>query len=164
MLSVRLAIAAILIAASVGTAHAQDPASRIVGAWRITGFVRSGISGQAEKVYGEKPVGHWLFTKGGHTIALTVAEHRQKPAGAPMTDAERAHLHRTMYAFSGTYTVVGTKLTVRWEASWNDAWTGGEQTHEITIIGNKLSIITLPFKSMADGYEQVVAATFERVE
>ena len=53
---------------------------------------------------------------------------------------------------------------VRVDASWNQSWTGTEQVRQIEIAGNKLTIITPPFKSMIDGVEQIVTTTYERVE
>lgn len=160
-----LAVAFACAAGLAPPAPAQDLASQIVGVWKSTGWVRKEVAtGKVDKLYGDQPVGHWVFTKGGRTLVLTVAQDRKKPAAPVITDPERVELQKSMFAYSGSYKVEGTKLMVRVEASWNQSWTGTEQVRQIEIAGNKLTIITLPFKSMIDGVEQVVTTTYERVE
>jgi Lipocalin-like domain len=124
-----------------------------------------GRDGQGSKLYGDQPVVYNIYTKGGRVIVFAVAEGRKAPAKAEPTDAERIDLFKTMYAFSGTYKVEGNnKLVHRIDGSWNQSWTGTDLTCLVEIAGDKQKIDTVPFKSVLDGQEIVVATTFERVE
>src|SRR5262245_49378552 len=72
---------------------ADDIGSPIVGLWKLTGTTtRNVATGMVERQYGERPSGYQLFTKGGHTIFISVAENRKPPSQSMPTVAERAAL------------------------------------------------------------------------
>src|SRR5689334_16077609 len=109
---------ALIVAMGLLTAHAatpaasaQDLASQIVGTWKLISFERKELqTGKTTKFYGERPVGYSVYTKGGHFLVYLIAEGRKKPASSEATDAELAALYKTMYAYSGAYSVEGNKL------------------------------------------------------
>jgi hypothetical protein len=147
-------------------AAAEDLASSIVGVWKLTSFTRNDVgTNKTSKPFGERPGGYNVYTRNGHVLVFGLAEGRRAPAKPDLSDAERIDLFKSMYAFSGTYKVEGNnKLVYHVDGSWNQSWTGTDLTRQVEIAGNKLTIVTPPFKSVADGLDIVVTTTYERAE
>ena len=147
------------------TASAQDMASQIVGAWKWTSHVYKEVAtGKTTHVYGEKPSGLMVYTKGGNLVYAVFGDNRKAPAGAAATDAERAGLFNTMAAATGTYKVEGNMLAITYSGSWNQSWTATTQKRQIEIVGNKLTLMSAPFKSAQTGQDTVFVVSYERVE
>ena len=147
-------------------AAAQDLASSIVGVWKMISWTRKDVAtGKTSKLYGEQPVGYNVYTRNGRVLVFAVAEGRKAPTKPEPSDAERIDLFKSMFAYSGTYKAEGNnKLVYRIDGSWNQSWTGTDLTRKVEIAGNKLTIVTPPFKSVLDGQEIVVTTTYERAE
>ena len=164
----RILIAAAATAFALTVAQpvpAQDLASSIVGVWKIKSFERKEIAtGNLSKPFGENPNGMIIYTKGGHFSSNGFAEGRKVPTAPAPADAERIELHKTMYAFSGSYKVEGGASTATVTSSWNQAWTGQVQKRPVKIEGNLLTVVTGPFMSPGDGVEIVLTSVFERLE
>jgi hypothetical protein len=147
------------------TASAQDLASQIVGAWKWTSHVYKEVAtGKTTNVYGDKPSGLMVYTKGGSLVYAVFGDNRKAPASAPATDADRAGLFNTMAAATGTYKVEGNMLAITYNGSWNQSWTGTTQKRQIEIVGNKLTLMSAPFKSAQTGQDTVFVVSYERVE
>jgi hypothetical protein len=145
-------------------AAAQDLASLVVGVWNLTSLSEKEVAtGKIVHPMGEKPIGHLMYSKGGHLVWIAVADNRKGPAGASFTDAERINLFNTMGAASGTYKVEGNTLLTTYETSWNQRMTDTTQKRQIEIVGNKLTITWPPSKNLA-GQEVIYVSTYERVE
>lgn len=159
------AATALLLALSTHGASAQDLASQIVGTWKWTGHVYKEVAtGKTTNAFGEWPTGLQVFTKSGRLVYAVFADNRKPPAGNPATDAERAALHNTMAAATGTYKVDGTTLSISYSGSWNQSWTGTTQKRQIEIIGNRLTLTSAPYKSAQTGQDTVFVVTYERVD
>lgn len=159
------AVAVAFLVSFAPTAAAQDLATQIVGTWKWTSHVYKEVAtGKNSNVYGEKPSGLIVFTKGGNLVYAVFGDNRKPPAGSPATEAERAGLFNTMAAASGTYKVEGNTLAITYSGSWNQSWTGTTQKRQIDIVGNKLSLTSAPFKSTQTGQETVFVVTYDRVE
>lgn len=158
------ATAALLISLAQ-SASAQDLRSQIVGAWKWTGHVYREVgTGKTSNVYGEKPTGLMVYTKSGNLVYAVFGDNRQPPASTPATDAERAALFNTMAAATGVYSVEGSTLAITYSGSWNQSWTGTTQKRQIEIVGDKLTLMSAPFKSPQSGQETAFVVTYERVE
>jgi hypothetical protein len=158
-------LTAVLTLAITQPAVAQDVKTSIVGTWKITSQVRKEIAtGATANIFGPKPVGYITYTKSGHMVWFFVSSDRQAPASANLTDAERAHLFRTLAGGSGTYTVDGKKVTMRYDASWHQLWSGTDVPVDAEINGTTLTMTNLPFKSPQDGKDVTVVTTWERVD
>ena len=132
--------------------------------WKYTSVTSTEVvSGKVAKLLDDKPNGYVIYTKGGRFLWSIVAEERAKPS-AGVSDAEAVLLFRTLSAGSGTFKVEGSVLTLTFDSSWNQLWTGTSQKRNIEIVGNKLTATTDPVKASATGLESVNQATFERVE
>jgi hypothetical protein len=154
-----------LFAAGVHPGSAQDLATEIIGTWKLADLVRKDTAtGAIVKTFGEKPIGHIVYTKVNRAVWFFAANDRKTPAGPNPTDAERSALFNTMAGCSEVYRVEGHKIVGRCEASWNQAWTGIERTSSAEIAGKTLTLTSTPFKSAIDGKEVVVMTTWERVE
>jgi hypothetical protein len=145
-------------------ARAEDLASQIVGVWKVVSNNNKEVAtGKVNYPFGEKPAGYVVYTKGGHLIFSIVAGDRAKPAGANATDAERVILFNSLAAGSGTYKVDGNTLTVTYDSSWLQTWTGTTQKRKIAISGNRLTVTSDP-TTLVDGREVVFENVGDRVE
>ena len=136
MLKWTMVILGVLVAANQGLAQERE---KLIGVWKLLSFdVERQATGERKPQYGNKPNGYIVFTSEGRFIGMVTAEGR-KPGS---TDAERAALHRTMIAYSGTYTVEGEKFTTKVDISWNESWTGTEQVRFYKLSGGRLDIIS----------------------
>jgi len=97
-------------------------------------------------------------------VYAVFGDNRKAPAGAAATDAERAGLFNTMAAATGTYKVEGNMLAITYTGSWNQSWTATTQKRQIEIVGNKLTLMSAPFKSAQTGQDTVFVVSYERVE
>src|SRR4029077_10902136 len=159
------AVALALLLTLPRPAPAQDLASQLVGVWNLNSQVRKEIAtGATSNSYGEKPVGRFIFTRGGHAAFTIVGTDRKAPASPNLTDAERVELFKTLSFGSGTYKVEGNKVVTRYDTSWHQLWTGKDISAQSDINGKTLTLTTEPFKAAADGKEVVVVTTWERLE
>ena len=158
--------AALCLLLPTASALAQDDlATSIVGTWRMVSHMHKEVaSGATASAYGQKPVGYFVYTRGGHVLWFFVADNRRAPASANITDAERVELFKTMAAGGGSYKIEGKRLVVRYDVSWHQLWTGKEQSADAEIDGKVLKLMTAPFKRSSDGRDVVVVSTWERVE
>jgi Lipocalin-like domain len=153
-----------LVVAIAQPVAAEDLATSIVGAWKLSSFERKEVaSGKIERPYGERPIGQFIFTRGGHSSWFITAENRKPPASPQVTDAERVDLFKTMAACSQTYKVVGNKVVETCNASWNQLWTGMQRANTVEIKGNTLTVTTPPYKT-PQGVESIAIVTWERAE
>jgi hypothetical protein len=85
----------------------------IVGVWKVLSIETKELgSDKIAKPFGDRLNARFVFTAGGYMSAVIASADRKAPAGPNPTDAERAELHRTMSAYSGTYRLEGNKLIV----------------------------------------------------
>ena len=146
-------------------APAQDLASQLVGVWNLSSYLRKEVAtGATQNSFGEKPIGQFIYTRGGHSAFTIVGTDRKAPASPNLTDAERIELFKTMAFGSGTYKVEGNKFVTHYDTSWHQLWTGKDISSQNEINGKTLTNTSEPFKSSIDGKEVVVVTTWERVE
>jgi hypothetical protein len=155
----------VFLATLAQSAAAQDLGSQLVGVWVIgSNISKETATGIELKLMGDNPQGFAFFRKGGHFAFILTAKERKGPAGAQITDAERAALYATMAATTGTYKVDGSKVTLTYAATSNRIWVGTTQTRSIEIAGNKLTWTSPPQKNMNTGTETVFVITMDRAE
>ena len=147
------------------SAAAQDPASSVVGVWKLNSLVTKEVAtGKTVHPFGEGTIGYAIYTRGGHFMTINTGANRKAAAGASPTDAERVELFRTMSFTSGTYRQEGNKVISRYDQSWHQAWTGTERVGTFEITGKTLTSAGTPFKSSLTGLDVVAISTLERVE
>jgi hypothetical protein len=138
-----------------------DLASSIIGVWRYTSFLDKEVqSGNVLKPFGENPSGYIVYTSGGHIVFLLVGD-RSVPASPNPTDAERIACS-ALCALAPAYIYIRSKvmaLSINWDASWSQWWTGRTQKRKVEIEGNKMTITSAPTKSVATGREIIFIIT-----
>jgi len=145
-------------------AAAQDLTTQLNGVWKLTSLVQREIAtGTTTNTYGEKPGGYAVFTRGGHFIWGFFTDGRKAPAGPVPSDAERVALYNTLAVGSGSYRVEGNTVSLRYDSSWNQSWTGTERKAEMQVSGKTLTWKSPSFKSL-DGKDVIAITTLERVE
>jgi hypothetical protein len=131
--TVTFAIGALLIAQSAGA----DDRERLIGTWKIVSYDNEFQDGSPRRaLYGQNPTGYVILTAEGRMMGIVAGEGR-KPA---KTDEERATLLRTMFAYSGMYSLEGDRWITSVEVSWNPAWNGTEQVRFYKLDGNRLEV------------------------
>ncbi len=143
----------------------MDLASSIVGVWRYVSFIDKEVeTGKILKPFGETPSGYIVYTKGGH-ILFTLIGDREIPKTPNPSDPEKIALFKSSSSCGGRYKVEHDgSVTVTWDASWNQWWTGRSQRRQIEIEDDRMTITSAPTKSVATGREIVFVTTLERVE
>jgi hypothetical protein len=118
----------------------DDTKQKLQGVWKLESFVVESLETKERKaIYGEKPNGYLIVTP-ERFVAILTGQGR-KPA---QTDEERSNLLRSMFAYTGPYTVEGDRLTTKVDVSWNESWTGTDQVRTFRLEGDKLFVETVP--------------------
>ncbi|MBV8072499.1 MAG: lipocalin-like domain-containing protein [Acidobacteriaceae bacterium] len=123
--------------------YAGEP-ERLIGTWKLVSWQVIVENGPPQNVFGLHPKGFLILTREGRSMVLTTAEHRPRGAG----DAERAALHKSMLAYTGTYRIEGNDFITTVDVSWNEEWNGTEQRRHFRIEGNRLFIESAPAPSI----------------
>ena len=95
---------------------ADEVATQLVGAWKLTSWVTQVIGEDSREPYGPNPKGRLVITPEGHWIVIITAANRQ----SPKTTDEKAALLDSMLAYSGKYGIDGNKITTRVDMSSNE--------------------------------------------
>ncbi len=73
-------------------------------------------------------------------MGMVVATCRQPG----QTDSQRAALHRSMIAYSGTYRIDGNRFIVGVDLSWHLLWDGTDQGRTFELADDRLHIVSTP--------------------
>lgn len=154
----RAVLVALLLAISV-PAIAQDP-NPFIGNWRLMSrqVIVDGASAPPD-LFGVNPKGYLILTREGRMALIITGDNRK----GGMSDAERAELHKSMFAVSGKYRIEGSDLVITVDVSWNESWNGTELKRHCRIEGDKLFVETAPAPSpLFLGKITVAKLVFER--
>ena len=137
---------------------------RLLGSWRLVSAVREEIpSGTATTLFGDKPQGVLSYSADGRMLALIAHGERKPAAGGRATPAEAEALYRSMLSYGGSYSVAGDVVTHRVDISWNEKFTGGEQTRHFELEGNRLTLSTPQSPDPIDGKMSVRRLVWEKI-
>jgi len=137
----------------------------LLGNWKLKSFVREvTATGEKYNQLGEHPRGYINYSADGRMYAIATSDNRNKPRDANAADEERVKLHQTMFAYAGTYTLEGDKVTHHVDVSWNEIWTGTDVVRFYKLEGNTLIITTAPSKSGLDGQEGRTVVVYQKVK
>lgn len=112
----------------------------LIGTWKLISLHDKYDMGEPQPVFGEHPKGYLILTTEGRMMALGTSDIRR----VGFSDAERADLEKSMFAYSGKYRIEGDDFVTMVDVSWNEAWNGTEQRRHYKLDGDKLTIVTLP--------------------
>ena len=140
---------------------------RLYGTWRLVSSVSTVVS-TGEKYYplGKAPAGYITYGPGGRMQVIIVSDQRASPshaAIADMTDQERKDLLMSLTAYAGTYDFDGKTVTHHFELSWNQVWSGTDQSRDVHFDGNMLIFTSKPAPSPKDGRMSTVSVVWEKV-
>ena len=155
------AFAFCLLASSAFATETRD----LVGNWRLATATRLLVdTNEVIDAYGgPRPTGWLNYSPDGRMMVVVAFEGRKRPeANDKMTDEDRVGLHKSFYAYTGTYAFDGQKITHKIDVSWNEVWTGTSQVRNIDHKDENLVITTPPFKFNVDGKMSVLTLTFAR--
>src|SRR5688572_10414425 len=102
------------------TAPACADASKLVGTWKLkSGYLVNLDTKERRFIVGEKPSGYLVATPDRIIVVITPEDLRK-----PDTDADRVHNYRSMFAYSGKYTIDGEKFATKVDVYWNQTGVG----------------------------------------
>jgi hypothetical protein len=134
----------------------------LIGTWRLVALERR-LSPSGEAIPDHPRQGYLTFSPGRRMMTILVWADRQAPAGEVPTDAERIHLHKSVIAFAGRYSIQPDRLVFHIDTSWNESWTGHDHTRFPTLDGNRLTLSTDPHRSAVDGRESTYRQVWEKL-
>lgn len=141
-----LAALTLLLFSAPGLA-AKNP---LIGTWKLMSFVMT-TTGERSTPFDEHPNGYLSYPADGRMHAIGTADQRVAPTDIVATDEERVKLHRTMFAYAGTYSVEPGKVGHHVDISWNQIRNGSDQVRFYTLTGDTLTITTAAGRSAFDG-------------
>jgi hypothetical protein len=146
------------------TAQEQDAvAARLLGTWKMVSWTRRLVAtGEEADAFGPRPIGTITYSADGRVTALVVKAGRRASHGAVASDQEKIALFDSLLAYAGRYRVEADRIIHRIDASWNESWTGSEQTRFYKLDGNRLTLTGAPAKSPIDGQETVYTIVWEK--
>jgi hypothetical protein len=151
-------------ALAAGNVRADDRES-LIGTWKLVEAVSEDLAtGQKTNLYEGGAVGFITYGLDGRMMAVIVDSVRKKPAGNVATGPEAEALFRSMTAYAGSYTVKGSQLVHRVDASWNETWTGTDQIRNYKFNGDRLNLATAPSPNPFTGKMSVRTLVWEKVK
>lgn len=134
--------------------EAEPAGNPVLGTWRLQSYVREVIATRRRyNQFGDQPDGYLGYAPDGRMYAIFVRRERLAPKDVVPTEEEGVQLLGTMVAYAGTFTLGDKKVVHHIDISWNQGWTGTDQTRFFELEGDTLTITTAPYKSYFDGEE-----------
>lgn len=117
-------------------AQAQES---LVGTWKLVSLKNISEKGEAEDGYGPNPVGFLTYTADGR-FSVIVADSRRKPSAVPPASAELEGMLSTFFAYAGSYTVAGDKVTHHIEICLLQILVNTDQVRSVKLDGDRLTL------------------------
>ncbi|WP_447669074.1 lipocalin-like domain-containing protein [Methylobacterium sp. A54F] len=156
----------VLTALGLGTSAGRAlEVDEVVGTWRLAAATRRIVdTGETIDAYGgPRPTGWINYGRDGRMMVVCAHEGRDRPvANDRMTDADRVKLHKTFFAYAGSYRLEGDRIVHDIDTSWNEAWTGTSQVRQVERKDGQLVLTTTPFKFNLDGRMSVITLIWTR--
>ena len=121
---------------------AQNPASRLVGTWRVVEFCNVDRPGDTTYTLGREPIGYFIYDPTGK---LSIQAMRAKPTGAFTKDSVplkgMAEVRESYFGYFGTYTVTSDSTVVHHVTGGSlPSYIGTDQPRNYRFHGDTLSI------------------------
>jgi len=126
--------------------------------WRVEDLVTR----ETSDALGAEPAGYLTYTPDGRVMVLVLRRGRKPPSSLLPTDAEKADLYDTIFAYAGTFSVDHEKVAHRIDMSWNEAWSGTDQIRFFSLKGETLTYVGAPARSPMNGRDCVHTVVFRR--
>jgi hypothetical protein len=133
------------------------------GTWKLVAVTsRDVATGAVADFFGRDPLGYITYSSDRRMMVVIVRSGRHKPAAASATPAEAEALMKSLVSYAGTYSIRGGEIIHHVELSWNEAWTGTDQTRLFRFDGTQLHLDTPPSPDPVNGTMSVRSMTWER--
>jgi Lipocalin-like domain len=137
----------------------------LLGTWKLIAVVNAdAATGAKSDLFGSNPVGYINYAPDGRMMVIQVRNDRKKPAGPTASTEESAALFKGLLGYAGTYTINGDEITHHVDISWNESWTGTDQTRRFKIEGDRLSLSMGPSPNPVDGRMGVRTVVWQKVK
>jgi hypothetical protein len=137
----------------------------LLGTWKLRSYTRQdAVTGEQSNPLGVHPAGYLNYSPEGRMMGILVGDNRQVPSGPIPTDSEVLALFKGLVAYAGTYAIDGNRITHHVDASWNEAWTGTQQTRFYKLDGSILTLTTALSRSGLGAPMGVSTLVWERVK
>lgn len=133
----------------------------MLGTWKLKTYLVT-TAGMRSTPYGENPTGYLSYSADGRMQVVGTASGRIISRDRAPTNEEQIALHKTMFAYEGTYSVEAGKVTHHVDISWNEVWNSTDQVRCYEVNGNTLTI-TSRFIDAASGTEAHYVLVWEKV-
>jgi hypothetical protein len=135
-------------------------AQQLEGTYKLISFESTYEDGTSYTMLGDKPDGYIIITP---KRFMTILASANRQPGKSVD--ERAALYTSLIAYTGPYTIEGSKLITAVDVSWNQTWTGTKQGRTFAIEGNRLILVTDKAPSVKDSSKMAVGRlVWERAE
>lgn len=147
------------------SAHRHDLDLRtIVGGWRLVHFVRHGIGGRTEDVFGPDPEGLLCYTQDGWMSVVLCSKGRidrfESEEFLGGSAAEKAAAYQSYCSYAGRYRVDGHQIIHILELSLFPNWKGSTQPRRCHFDDECLVLESQPI--FADGQTWIYEARWRR--
>lgn len=137
--------------------------NKLVGTWKLVAATSEDIAtGQKTAIH--KRTGYLNYSPDGRVFAILLDSDRKKPVGDIATATEAEALFRSMVAYGGTYSVKGDHVVHHVDISWNETWTGTDQTRDYKFDGKHLSLVDGPSPNPRTGQNSVRTFVWEKIK
>jgi lipocalin-like protein len=149
---------------TTGAANLADLPAKIVGTWRMLSWKRILVpSGEQSDALGPDPFGYINYAADGRLMVFVLKSGRPRPKSIPPTNEEKIVLFDTLFAYVGSYRVEADRVIHTLDGSWNELWTGTQQTRLLSFEDGKLVYATPETVDPMDGRLCTYRVTFARV-
>ncbi|MCO5398236.1 lipocalin-like domain-containing protein [Ralstonia soli] len=138
-------------------------AESILGTWRMLSWTRTLLSsGETSDALGPNPFGYINYAPDGRVMVFVLRRGRARPRSNPPSDPEKIALFDSMFAYVGTYEVQSDRVIHTLDGSWNELWTGTQQTRLLSFELGRLVYRTHETVDPMDGKRCTYTVVFER--
>lgn len=158
-----IALATFLASSQVFALDTRD----IIGTWRLVSAKSKVLdTGETVDAYGGPNPNGWInYGADGRMMVVCAYDQRATPTSKEaFTDQERIALQKTFFAYAGTYTFDGSKVTHNIDTSLNQTWVGLHQARNVEGQGNRLIYTTQPQMNNNTGKMVVITLIWERYQ
>lgn len=115
-----------------------------LGTWKLISVTQDTVPpSETENLFGNHPSGFLNYSDDGRMMVIIAQAERPIPAGKITNAEEVIALYRTMNSYAGTYTIKDDYIIHHIDISWNQKWTGTDQTRHYQFKNDRL-ILSLP--------------------
>ncbi|MGH1571865.1 lipocalin-like domain-containing protein [Methylobacterium sp. P31] len=160
----RVWVLAVCFALSAQQGYALDQQD-LVGTWNLVSAKNKILdTGEVVDAYGgPNPKGWTNYGSDGRMMVACAYDQRRTPENKDLfSDQDRILLQKTFFAYAGTYTFDGSRVTHNIDTSSDQIWTGLHQVRNVEEKNGKLIYTNQPQINTNTGQKIIVTSVWER--